>query len=124
MMTNPGIIPAFRTNRDYFIPDAAVTCSEADIGVPGIRHSVLVIEILSHSNHAETWRNIRAYMLMPSVREILVVRADFASIDPLRRDTEGVWPDDVTTVTEGTFTLASLDLTMPLGALNRRSGVG
>ena len=67
MMTNPGIIPAFRTNRNYFIPDAAVTCSEADIGVPGIRDpGLLVIEILSPSNHAETWRNIRAYMLMPS----------------------------------------------------------
>jgi Uma2 family endonuclease len=124
MMTNPGIIPAFRTNRDYFIPDAAVTCSEADIGVPGIRHPVLVIEILSPSNHAESWRNIRAYMLIPDVREILVIHTDFASIDLLRRDAGGVWPDDVTTVTEGTFTLASLDLTLPLGALYRRSGVG
>jgi len=124
MMTNPGIIPVFRTNHNYFIPDAAVTCSEADIGVPGIRHPVLVIEILSPSNHAETWRNIRAYMLIPSVREILVVCSDVSSIDLLRRDAEGVWPDDVTTVTEGTFTLASLDLTLPLGALYRRSGVG
>jgi Uma2 family endonuclease len=124
MMTNPGIIPAFRTNRNYFIPDAAVTCSEADIGVPGIRHPILVIEILSPSNHAETWRNIRAYMLIPSVWEILVIRTDLASIDLLRRDAEGVWPDDVTTVTEGTFTLASLDLTMAVSALYRRSGVG
>jgi Uma2 family endonuclease len=124
MMTNPGIIPAFRTNRNYFIPDAAVTCSVADIGVPGIRHPVLVIEILSPSNHGETWRNIRAYMLIPRVREILVIRSDFASIDLLRRDAEGAWPDDVATVTEGTFTLASLDLTLTLGALYRRSGVG
>jgi Uma2 family endonuclease len=124
MMTNPGIIPAFRTNRNYFIPDAAVTCSEADIGVPGIRHPVLVIEILSPSNHAETWRNIRAYMLIPSVQEILVIRSDLVSIDLLRRDAEGVWPDDVTTVTEGTFTLAGLGLTLALAALYRRSGVG
>ena len=124
MMTNPGIIPAFRTNRNFFIPDAAVTGSETDVGVPGIRHPVLVIEILSPSNHAETWRNIRAYMLIPSVREILVIRADFVSIDLLRRDADGAWPDDVTTVTEDTFTLASLDLMLPVGALYRRSGVG
>jgi Uma2 family endonuclease len=124
MMTNPGIIPAFRTNRNYFIPDAAVTCSEADIGVAGIRHPVLVIESLRPSNHAETWRNIRAYMLIPGVREILVIRSDLASIDLLRRDAEGVWPDDVTTVTQGTFTLASLDLTVTFSALYRRSGVG
>ncbi len=36
MMTNPGIIPAFQSNRNFFIPDAAVTCSDSDIGVPGI----------------------------------------------------------------------------------------
>ena len=76
MMTNPGIIPAFRANRNFFIPDAAVTCTESDIGVPGIRHPILVIEILSPANHAETWRNIRAYMLIPTVREILVIRTD------------------------------------------------
>ncbi len=68
--------------------------------------------------------NIRAYMLIPSLREILVVRSDVSSIDLLRRDAEGGWPDDVTTVTEGTFTLASLDLTLAVGALYRRSGVG
>jgi Uma2 family endonuclease len=124
MLTNPGIIPAFRTNRNFFIPDAAVTCSESDIGVPGIRHPVLVIEILSPSNHAETWRNIRAYMLIASVREILVIRSDLVSIDLLRRGADGAWPDDVTTLTEGTFTLTSLDLTLPLNALYRRAGVG
>jgi Uma2 family endonuclease len=124
MMTNPGIIPAFRTERNYFIPDAAVTCSEADINVPGIRHPILVIEILSPSNHAETWRNIRAYMLISSVREILVIRSDHSSIDLLRRDADGGWPNDVTTVTEGSFTLMSLELTLTLGALYRRSGVG
>ena len=42
MITHPGIIPAFRSNRNFFVPDAAVTCSETDIGVPGIRHPVLV----------------------------------------------------------------------------------
>jgi hypothetical protein len=63
-------------------------------------------------------------MLIPGVREILVIRSDLASIDLLRRDAEGVWPDDVTTVTQGTFTLASLDLTVTFSALYRRSGVG
>ena len=91
---------------------------------PGIRHPILVIESLSPSNHAETWRNIRAYMLIPSVREILVIHTGFVGTDLLRRDNEGAWPDDVTPVTEGTFSLASLDLTLPLGALYRRSGVG
>ncbi len=70
------------------------------------------------------WRNIRAYMLIPSVREILVIHIDFVSVDLLRRDADGAWPDDVTTVTEGMLTLTSLDLTLSLGALYRRSGIG
>ena len=122
-MSNPGVIPAFRATRNFFIPDAAVTCAESDIGVPGIRHPILVIEILSPSNHAETWRNIRAYMLIPSVREILVIRTDRVSIDLLRRREDGTWPDDVDTVTEGAFDLMSIDLTVPLATLYRRSGV-
>ncbi len=63
-------------------------------------------------------------MLIPSVREILVIRSDHAGIELLRRDAGGAWPDDGTSVTEGTVTLTSLDLTLPLGALYRRSGVG
>ena len=122
-MTNPGVIPAFRARCNFLIPDAAVTCSEADIGVPGIRHPVLIVEILSPSNHAETWRNIRAYMLIPDVREIVVIHTAARAVDLLRRRDDGTWPDDVTTVTEGPFTLTSIDLTLEVAALYRRSGV-
>ena len=122
-MTNPGVIPAFRANRNFLIPDAAVTCSESDIGVPGIRHPVLIVEILSPSNHVETWRNIRAYMLIPDVREIVVIHTTSMAVDLLRRRDDGSWPDDVTPVTEGSFILTSIDLSLEVAAVYRRSGV-
>ena len=122
-MTNPGVIPAFRANRNFLIPDAAVTCTEADIGVPGIRHPVLIVEILSPSNHVETWRNIRAYMLIQDVREIVVIHTASIAVDLLRRREDGTWPDDVTPVTEGSFTLTSIDMSLEVAALYRRSGV-
>jgi Uma2 family endonuclease len=37
MLSNPGIIPAFRAGRNFFIPDLAVTCTQADIGGAGLR---------------------------------------------------------------------------------------
>lgn len=124
VVANPGVIPAFRADRNFFIPDAAVTRAESDIGASGMREPLLVIEILSPSNQAETWRNIRAYMLIPSVREILMIHADRAAVELLRRHDDGSWPDNFTMTTEGQFTLASVDLSVPLAELYRRSGVG
>ena len=123
-LTNPGIVPAFQASRNFFIPDAAVTCSESDTDPAALHHPVLVIEILSPSNHAETWRNIRAYMLIASVREILVIHTASVRVEVLWRGADGWWPDDVTAITEGAFTLASIGLNVPLSALYRRSGVG
>ena len=118
------VIPVFRTNRNFFIPDAAVTCSERDTDPAALHHPVLVIEILSPSNRADTWRNIHAYMLIDSVREILVIHTQSVRVETLRRRADGSWPDDVTAFTEGEFPLASIDLSVSLAALYRRSGVG
>lgn len=123
-LTNPGIVPAFQASRNFFIPDAAVTCSERDTDPAALHHPVVVIEILSPSNHAETWRNIRAYMLIDSVREILVIHTASVRVDVLRRGADGSWPDDVTPIAQGDFALASIGLTVPLNVLYRRSGVG
>jgi Uma2 family endonuclease len=122
-LTNPGIVPAFQASRNFFIPDAAVTCSESDTDPAALHHPMLVVEILSPSNHAETWRNIRAYMLIASVREILVIHTTSVRAEVLLRAADGSWPDDVTAITEGEFALASIGLNVPLSALYRRSGV-
>lgn len=123
VLTNPGVIPAFRAHRNFFIPDAAVTCDPSDIDAPGLRNPLLIVEILSPSNHAETWRNIRAYMLIATVQEILIVRSDRISVDLLRRRPDTTWPEDVATVTEGTITLDSIGLPMALSALYAGTGL-
>ncbi len=123
-LTNPGIVPAFQASRNFYIPDVAVTCSESETDPAALHHPALAIEILSPSNHAETWRNIRAHMLIDSVREILVIYTASVRLDVLQRSADGLWPEDVTPITHWAFTLTSLGLNVPLGVLYRRSGVG
>ena len=123
-VTTPGVIPRFQSGRNFLVPDIAVTCSAADYAAPMVREPVLLIEILSPSNHAETWRNVWAYMTIPSLREILVIRTASAGVDLLRRGDDGVWPDKPMAVTEGEFTLASIGFTLPVAALYRLVGVG
>lgn len=122
-LTNPGIVPAFQASRNFFIPDLAVTCSETDTDPATLHHPVLVVEILSPSNHAETWRNIRAYMLIDSVREILVIHTASVRVKLLQRRADGSWPDEFTPIAQGDVRLASIGLDVPLSVLYRRSGV-
>jgi Uma2 family endonuclease len=68
VITTPGVIPPLQSDRNYMVPDLAVTCSAADMAGKALHEPVLLVEILSPSNHAETWRNIRAYMAIPSLR--------------------------------------------------------
>jgi len=87
-----GVVPKIRADRNYRIPDLAVTCVPAtsDHMLPD---PVLVIEILSPSNEIETWANVWAYATIPSVREILVVHSTRVEVELLRRGADGQWPD-------------------------------
>lgn len=71
---------------------------------------MLIIEILSPSNTAETWANIWAYATIPSVREILIVHSTAIVAEVLRRDAEGNWPDRPERIEEGDLTLSSIGL--------------
>ena len=59
---------------------------------------VLLIEILSPGNQAETWVNVWAYTTIPSVREIVVFRTTAVGALMLRRNADGNWPDRPTEV--------------------------
>ena len=63
-------------------------------------------------------------MMIESVREILVIHTAAIRVEVLRRWEDGAWPDDVTAITDGSFTLNSIGLSVPVGMLYRRSGVG
>jgi len=80
---------------------------------------VLVVEILSPSNQAETWTNVWAYTTIPSVQEILIVHSTAIRAEVLRRDAAGNWPEQAIMIETGTLTLRSIDFTAELPALYR-----
>lgn len=120
-LTFPGIIPRIRAGLNFRIPDLAVTCGPIALTDPHLTDPVLVVEILSPSNEAETWANVWAYTTIPSMREILVLHTVTMRAELLRRDPAGDWPPEPAQVTEGdTLTLASIGgFTTPLPALYR-----
>ena len=90
--TEPGIIPRVGANENWRIPDVGVTCAPPE-GKVEMEAPVLLVEILSSNNHAETKANIWAYATIPTVREILVVRVTRIEAELLRRRDDGSWPE-------------------------------
>ncbi len=81
---------------------------------------MLIVEILSPSNKAETWSNVWTYATIPSVREILIVRSDEIGADLLRRQSDGSWPAEPARIApDEMLTLDSIGFTCPLRALYR-----
>jgi Uma2 family endonuclease len=117
--TAPGIRPRVRADANYRVPDLAVTCSPYTEEEQTLTDPVLVIEILSPSNQAETWTNVWAYTTIPSVREILVIQGARIGANLLRRGTDGAWPEQPLTIDSGDLILESIGLTVPLTALYR-----
>jgi len=58
VVLTPSVIPRFLPEGNFRVPDLAVTCSAADVTGTAVHEPVLLIEILSPSNRAETWRNV------------------------------------------------------------------
>jgi Uma2 family endonuclease len=119
VVTTPGVVPRIRSKGNFRIPDLAVTCSSYQEEEYALTDPVLVIEILSPRNQAETWTNVWAYASIPSVREILIVHSTDIAADLLRRDADGNWPDQPLRVIDGLLDLRSVDLQVPLVALYR-----
>ncbi|MGH7050134.1 MAG: hypothetical protein ACREE5_05775, partial [Acetobacteraceae bacterium] len=80
---------------------------------------LLLIEILSPSNQAETWANVWAYTTIPSVREILIVQSSAIGAELLRRAPDGTWPRQPEHIEAGELFLSSIDFRVPLAALYR-----
>ncbi len=119
LIVTPGVIPHVRADANVRIPDLAVTCSPYEAEEATLSDPVLLIEILSPSNRAETWSNVWTYTTIPSVQEILVVRSDAIGADLLRRLPDGNWPERPITITDGDLVLESIGFSVPLAALYR-----
>jgi Uma2 family endonuclease len=118
-VTKPGIVPRALAANNLRVPDLAVTCSPYDSEEATLTDPVLIVEILSPSNAAETWTNIWAYTSIPTVCEILVLHTASIAADLLRRTPDGNWPEVPEHVTYRDLTLQSIALTVPLPALYR-----
>lgn len=109
VLTNPGVVPRVQSRTNFRIPDLSVMCPEKAEERP-----VLLVEILSPSNRAETWSNVWTYLTIPSVREVLVLRSDAMRADLLRRAPDGGWPERPETIEAGELMLESIGFRAPL----------
>ncbi len=120
-VSNPGVRLGKEASINYRIPDLAVTCSPLLPGEPMLSEPVLLVEILSPSNPAETWFNVWAYTTIPSVREILVIHSTSIGADILRRDARGNWPEAPVRIVSGDIALDCIDFRFPLADLYART---
>ncbi|MGH7122640.1 MAG: Uma2 family endonuclease [Acetobacteraceae bacterium] len=114
-----GVIPRVQSETNIRVPDLAVTCSPYAAEEAALTDPVLLIEILSPSNQAETWANVWAYTTIPSVKEILVVHTAAIGAELLRRNPDGTWPAQPAHREAGELFLSSIDFRVPLTALYR-----
>lgn len=122
-ITTPGIVvPAAAGNMR--IPDLAVTCAPPAAGatVP-VPDPILIIEVLSPGNQRETWFNVWAYTLLPSVRDILVLHSSAVRAALLRREPDGAWPEEPDSIAKGDLVLDSIGFRLPLADVYRTSGL-
>lgn len=118
-VTGPGIVPRVRADMNYRVPDLAVTC-EPPTRDQMLHRPVLLVEILSPSNEAETNVNIWAFTTIPSVQEILAIHSTRIAASLLRRDPDGSWPSVPIPLGSGdTLVLDSIGSSVPLRACYR-----
>ena len=98
VITAPGVIPRVRSSANMRVPDLAVNCVPDTAGQRALPDPILIIEILSPSNEAETRQNVWAYASIPSGQEILLVRSTEIAAELLRRQANGDWPAQPQTI--------------------------
>ena len=124
VLANPGVVPHMLSAYNVRVPDLGVTCAPILPGQATIPEPILLIEILSPSNQAATWANVRAYTSVSSVREILVLHSTRVRAEVIRRLPTGTWPDEPEEANDGgVLTLESIDLSILLADLYARTGL-
>lgn len=108
VLANPGVIPGLLSDRNVRIPDLAVTCSRLERATYDVPDPVLIVEILSPSNQAETWSSIWAYATLPTVLELVVLHTATVAAHVLRRTPDGTWPVKPGLIEDGDLTLESI----------------
>ncbi len=121
VVTAPGVVPRVNAGTNVRIPDLAVTCAPARAEAPLVLEPVLVVEIMSPSNRAETWSNVWTYLTIPSLMEILIVQSVAVGAEVFRRQPDGTWPAQSEQVgtPDGVVRLDSVGAAFALGQFYR-----
>jgi Uma2 family endonuclease len=96
----------------------------ASVGRKSVPDPVLLVEVLSPSNEAQTRANIWAYTTIPSVREIWVISSWDVRADVFRLLPDGTWPERPDLIgPEDELRAESIGFAVPLKAIYRTSGL-
>jgi Uma2 family endonuclease len=119
VVTEPGIVPRGRSDRNYRVPDIGITCAPPS-GGQMLPDPLTLIEIISPSNETETWANVWTYLTLPTLMEVLVVNSTHVEAELLRRNRDGTWPEVPSRISPGdALVLDSIGFSVPLVALYR-----
>jgi Uma2 family endonuclease len=119
----PGVVPAERSEDNCLVPDLGVTCAPPT-GQHLMHEPLVLIEILSPTNVSRTRANIRAYMTILGVHEILVVHSSAVVAEIFRRGADGAWPQSAEIIdSTGELSLDSIGFVAPLREAYRTSGL-
>lgn len=122
VIVTPGVVPRVRADVNFRIPDLAVTCAPYASEEQMLSDPVLLVEIISPSNRAETWSNIWTYTTIPTVREVLVLHSAVIKAELLRRwGGDQSWPERAETIEAGDLVLESIGFRAPLADIYRTS---
>ncbi len=123
IVVTSGVIRRVRSAENCRIPDIGITCAPPS-GAKTLADPVVLIEILSPSNEAETRANVWAYTTIPTVAEIVVLRSTSVQAEVLRRQPGGSWPEQPEIVRDAVeLRLESIGFAEPLRLAYRTSGV-
>ncbi len=115
----PGVIPQVAANENFLIPDLAVTCTRYETEEYDLSNPVLIIEVLSPSNRAQTRRNVWSFATIPSLKEILILSSTAIRAELLRRNDAGHWPAAPLIIEDGDIHLDSIGFTVALASIYR-----
>jgi Uma2 family endonuclease len=104
------------TDEYYYYPDIVVTCDKRDTHPRFIRHPKLIIEVLSASTERVDKREkFFAYTSVESLQEYVLVSQTVKEVTVFRRGT--TWKAEKKSGSKARVKLASLNLSLPLGAI-------
>lgn len=118
--TEAPIVPPLGKRINARAPDVSVTCAPPSADGTFV-DPILIVEVMSPSNEADTWESIHALAGLQSLQEVLVVQSTSIGAEIYRRDAKGAWinvAERASRITD-TVSLASIDLELPIAELYR-----